>query len=156
MDFHPGRRSWGGMRLFLTAIGWMTLVAPTGGADDPGARAVHQQQIQRQQQQDALQLRMQQQLRAVQNPQQDAAQNQALERLQADQRQRQQELHYRQGIEPPVVQPPDDEGTRQAKAAVERQKAQQQGQELLRRSDAKPQKKQAGFTGSTQLNPSLE
>ena len=129
------------MRLFLAAIGWMAAAVTAWGADDPGARAVHQQQIQRQQQQEALQLRMQQQQRAVQHPPQDAAQKQALERLQADQRQRQQELHYRQSIEPPVVQPTDDEGTRRAKEAVERQKAQQQGQELLRSSDAHLQKK---------------
>ena len=129
------------MRLFLAAIGWMAAAVTAWGADDPGARAVHQQQIQRQQQQEALQLRMQQQQRAVQHPPQDAAQKRALERLQADQRQRQQELHYRQGIEPPVVQPTDDEGTRRAKEAVERQKAQQQGQELLRRSDTHLQKK---------------
>jgi hypothetical protein len=129
------------MRLFLAAIGWMAVAVPAWGADDPGARAVHQQQIQRQQQQDALQLRMQQQQRAVQHPPQDTAQKQALERLQADQRQRQQELHYRQSIEPPVVQPTDDEGTRRAKEAAERQKAEQQGQELLRRSDTHLQKK---------------
>ena len=129
------------MRLFLAAIGWMAAAVTAWGAEDPGARAVHQQQIQRQQQQEALQLRMQQQQRAVQHPPQDAAQKQALERLQVDQRQRQQELHYRQSIEPPVVQATDDEGTRRAKEAVERQKAQQQGQELLRRSDSQLQKK---------------
>lgn len=129
------------MRLFLTAIGWMALAVPAWGADDPGARALQQQQIQRQQQQDALQLRMQQQHRAAQNPPRDARQKQAQERLEVEQRQRQQALHYRHGVEPATAQPSDDDGARRAKEGMERQKAQQQGQEFLRRSEVELQKK---------------
>lgn len=120
----------------------MLLPAVTAwGAEDPGARALQQNQLQRQQQQEALQLRMQQQQRATQNPPRDARQKQELEKLQADQRQRQQELHYRQGIEAPTAQPTDDAGTRRAKEEMERRKAQLQGQEELRRSEAEQRKK---------------
>jgi hypothetical protein len=126
--------------LFLAVV-MMTVGVAARGAEDPGARAVQQNQLQRQQQQEALQLRMQQQQRATQNPPQDARQKQDLEKLQAEQRQRQQELHYRQGIEPSTAQPSDDAGTRRAKEELERRKARQQAEEQLQRSDAELQKK---------------
>ena len=110
-----------------------------GGAEDPGARALQQHQLQRQQQQDALQLRMQQQQSATQAPPADARQQQAGKQLEIDQQQRQQELHYRQGIEPSTAQPVDDEGTRRAKARLELQKAQRESSRQLQRFDAEAQ-----------------
>ncbi len=100
------------------------LVAPVWGAEDPGARALQQQLLLRQQQQEALQLRMQQQHIAPSAPA-DARQRLLLEQLQMEQRQRQAQQHYRQAIEPPTAQPSDDEGTRRAKAEMELQKARQ-------------------------------
>ena len=120
-------------------IGWIALATAAWGADDPGARALQQHQLQRQQQQDALQLRMQQQQRSVQEPPAGAKQQQALDPLQINQRQQQQELHYRQGMEPTGAQPSDDEGTRGAKAQMELQKAQQQSQQQLRRFESELQ-----------------
>ncbi|MGH8641750.1 MAG: hypothetical protein ACRET6_08555 [Burkholderiales bacterium] len=110
-----------------------------GGAEDPGARALQQHQLQRQQQQDAVQLRMQQQQRSTQAPPADARQQQAGKQLEIDQQQRQQELHYRQGIEPPSAQPADDEGTRRAKAQLDLQKAQRESSRQLQRFDAETQ-----------------
>ena len=107
------------------AIACAMLVTPAWGAEDPGARVLQQHQLQRQQQQEALQLRMQQQQHGVQSAPADARQRQALEQLQLEQRQRQDQLHYRQAIEPSTAQPSDDEGTRRAKAEMERQRAQQ-------------------------------
>jgi hypothetical protein len=122
---------------------WLLVIigcaAPALGADDPGARALQQHQLQRQQQQDALQLHMQQQQRATQSPPTDLRQQQQARQLEIDQQQRQQELHYRQGIEPSTAQPSDDEGTRRAKASTELQKAQQQGGRQLQRFDAETQ-----------------
>lgn len=129
-----------GAAALLAAVSGLALGAGAGGAEDPGARALQQQQIQRQQQQDALQLRMQQQQRAVQGAPQGAKEKQALEKLTIEQRQRQQELHYRQGVEPPTAQPSDDPATRRAKETLERDKARQQGRELLQRSDAELKK----------------
>ena len=106
------------------------------GADDPGTQALQQHQLQRQQQQDALQLRMQQQQGSVQNPPANARQQQANRQLETDQHQRQQELHYRQGVEPVSVQPSEDEGTRRANAQMDLQKAQQQSQQQLRRFES--------------------
>jgi len=106
------------------------------GADDPGTRALQQNQLQRQQQQDALQLRMQQQQGSVQNPPVNARQQQAIRQLETDQQLRQQELHYRQGIEPVSAQPSEGEDTRRAKAQMDLQKAQQQSQQQLRRFES--------------------
>jgi len=111
------------------------------GADDPGTRALQQHQLQRQQQQDALQLRMQQQQGSVQNPPADARQQQAIRQLEADQQQRQQELHYRQGIEPATAQPSDDAGTRSAKAQLEQDRAIEQGQRQLLRYESETQQR---------------
>jgi hypothetical protein len=107
------------------AIACAMLVAPAWGAEDPGARVLQQHQLERQQQQEALQLRMQQQQKGVQAAPADARQRQALEQQQLEQRQRLDQQHYRQAIEPPTAQPSDDEGTRRAKAEMERQKARQ-------------------------------
>ena len=123
------------------ATGWAALLiaaaltAPAWGAEDPGARALQQNQLQRQQQQDALQLRMQQQ-NATQNRPADARRQPAPEQLQIDQRQQQQQLHYRQAIEPGTAQPSDDEAGRRAKAQMELNKAQEQSQQQLRRFES--------------------
>ena len=109
------------------------------GADDPGIRALQQNQLQRQQQQDALQLRMQQQQGSVQNLPVNARQQQAIRQLETDQQLRQQELHYRQGIEPVSAQPSEGEDTRRAKAQMDLQKAQQQSQQQLRRFESEMQ-----------------
>lgn len=127
------------MKWLTVSAGWLTLVGASWSADDPGARAVQQQLLQRQQQQEALQLRMQQQQRAVQSPPADARQNQAREKMQIEQQQQQQALHYRQGIEPQPAQPADDEGTRRAKAEMERLRAQRESQEQARRFEREMQ-----------------
>lgn len=121
---------------WVLAAGALPVGNAACAAEDPGARAVQQNQLQRQQQQDALQLRMQQHQRATQGPPRDPKQKQELETLQAGQRQRQQELHYRHSIEPTAAHPADDAGTRRAKEEMERRKAQRRGQEQLRRLDA--------------------
>ena len=123
------------------ATGWAALLAaaaltaPAWGAEDPGARALQQNQLQRQQQQDALQLRMQQQ-NAIPTPPADVRRQPALEPSQIDQRQQQQQLHYRQAIEPGTAQPSDDEAGRRAKAQMELNKAQAQSQQQLRRFES--------------------
>ena len=124
------------IRLRRAAAGCCLLLANCGvwAADDP-ARALQQHQLQRRQQEDALQLRMQQQQRAARVAPADARQKEALEKLHAGQRERQQELHYRQEIEQPAVQPGDDEVTRRAKAELERSKARQESQGQLRRME---------------------
>ena len=124
------RVAMGGVALAVAQLAW--------GAEDPGARALQQHQLQRQQQDDALQLRMQQQQRAVQSPPAGARQKQVLEKLQTDRQQQQQALHYRQSIAPPVAQPTDDEGTRGAKAEMERLRAQQQSQQQARQLEREP------------------
>ena len=122
-------------------VGGALLVIPAWGAEDPGARALQQHQLQRQQQLDALQLRMQQQQSSVQAAPVDARQKQAVEQLQINQRQEQQQLHYRQGIEPAAAQPSDDVATRGARQQVELDKARQQGQQQLRRFESQLQEK---------------
>jgi len=97
--------------------------------------------LQRQQQQDALQLRMQQQQRSVQESPADPRRQQAVEQLQINQQQQQQELHYRQGIEPASAQPFEGEGSRGAKAQMELDRAQQQSQQQLRRFESELQAK---------------
>jgi hypothetical protein len=79
---------------------------------------------------------MQQQQSSTQFPPQDVRQRQSTEQLQIEQRQRQDALHYRQTIEPTTSQTSDDTGTRQAKENLERRKAQEQGDALLRRSES--------------------
>jgi len=121
----------------LIAIAFAALVPAAWGAEDPGAGALLQQQLLRQQQQEALQLRMQQYQR-IQSAPADAQQTRSLEQLQAEQRQRQEQLHYRQAIEPATAQPSDDEGTRRVKAQMERKKASQESQLQIRQSDQEP------------------
>jgi hypothetical protein len=121
-------------------IGCVAFAIPAWGADDPAARALQQHQLQRQQQQDALQLRMQQQQHAVQSPPADSQQLQAMKQLEIDQQQRQQDLHYRQSIEPSATHPSDDEGSRRAKVQIEQERAQQQSQQQLRSFDAESQR----------------
>jgi len=128
-------------KVLMTFIGWAALAAAAWGADDLGGRALQQQQLQRQHQQEALQLRMQQQQRSVQDPPADARQQQAFEQLKIDQQRQQQQLHYRQGIEPVSAQPSEGEGTRRGKAQMELQKAQQQSQQQLRRFESELQVK---------------
>ena len=135
-----------GSRFGAPAAWWLTvtlsgIAAVALGADDPGTRALLQQQLQRQQQQESLQLRLQQQQRSLQEPPPDARHQQTLEQLQINQQQQQQQLHYRQGIEPVSAQPSEGEGTSRAKAQMELQKAQQQSQQQLRRFESELQVK---------------
>ena len=148
--FHSkGRKSQSAYCVLLQrapAAGWLAValsgMAPAAlGADDPGARALQQHQLQRQQQQDALQLRMQQHQRRLHNPPADARQQQALGQMEADQQQRQQELQYRQGIEPATAQPSDDAGTRHAKAQLEEERAREQSQRQLLRFESEAQRR---------------
>ena len=128
------RRSW-----LAAALTFMSIMA--GAADGPGVRALQQQQLQRQQQQESLQLRMQQQQSATQSPPQDAWQRQTLEQLQRDQARRQQELHDRQSAEAAAPRPAEDAATRRAKDEVQKLQTKDQGESLLRRSEAEQQKK---------------
>lgn len=111
------------------------------GADEPGARALQEHQIMRQQQQETLHLRMQQQQRSLQSPPAGARESEELERLQINQEQRQQQLHYRLDIEPPTAHPDDDAGARRAKAGLERQRAQRQSEQQLHRFDSELQQR---------------
>jgi hypothetical protein len=139
--------------LVALAVG-ASLATAAGGAEDPSVRALQQHQLQRQQQQEALQLRMLQQQRAAQHPpsdlrpqqatdlqqvEQQQRQEQAAERLRIDQQQRQQQLHYRQGIEPGTAQPSDDGAQRRARAEMELRKARESSQQQLRRFESEPQ-----------------
>lgn len=110
-------------------------VGPIRAAEDPGARALEQHQMMRQQQQDTLQLRMLQQQRAVETPPAGGRERRELERLQINQEQRQQQLHYRQNIEPATAHPADDAGAARAKGDLERQKAKRAGEVQIRRFD---------------------
>jgi hypothetical protein len=107
--------------------------AGAGAADDHAARAVQLHQVQRQQQEDALQLRMRQQQQATRLAPADARRKQALDRLHAGQRARQQALHDRQVTGAQGAVPADDEATRAAKAGMELRKAQDESQRLLQR-----------------------
>ncbi|MBI3069047.1 MAG: hypothetical protein HYY79_09300 [Betaproteobacteria bacterium] len=78
---------------------------------------------------------MKQYERSIQTPPADARQQQAIRQLEIEQRQRLQELHYRQSVEAPSALPAEDEGTRRAKAQIEQQRAQQQSEQQLRRFD---------------------
>src|SRR5688572_14299240 len=123
-----------GLQLLAGAV-CACLAGMVAGAEDPGAKAFQQNQQQRQQQQDALQLRMQQQQRATQVPPAGVRQQQSGRQLEIEQQQRQQELHYRQSVEPSTAQPSDDDGTRRAKAQLEQQKAQRESERQLQRFD---------------------
>ena len=148
------------MRGLTAFLAGAALVAAAQGAEDPAVRAMQQHQLQRQQQQEALQLRMLQQQWGAQNPPADAQRQQAtdlqqadqqqrrqraIEQLQIDQQQRQQQLHYRQGIEPSAAQPTEDAAGQQNKAQMELRKAQEQSQQQLRR-----------FESESQVNPAAD
>lgn len=122
----------GGAVLIAFQLAW--------SAEDPGARALQQHQLQRQQQEEATQLRQLQQQRAAQSPPSGVREQQALEKLQIDQQQRQQALHYRQSIEHQAMPPADDEGTRRAKAELELLRARQQSQQQARQFDRELQR----------------
>jgi len=77
-----------------------------------------------------------QQQNATQNRPADARRQPAPEQLHIDQRQQQQQLHYRQAVEPGTAQPSDDEAGRRAKAQMELNKAQEQSQQQLRRFES--------------------
>jgi len=77
-----------------------------------------------------------QQQNAIPTPPADVRRQPALEPSQIDQRQQQQQLHYRQAIEPGTAQPSDDEAGRRAKAQMELNKAQAQSQQQLRRFES--------------------
>jgi hypothetical protein len=102
----------------------------------------------RQQQQETLQLRMQQQQRSLQSPPAGAREGAEFQRLQINQKQRQQQLHYRQNIERPTAHPDDDAGARHAKGELERQRAQRQSEQQLRRFDS--ELRQRGESGRTE------
>jgi hypothetical protein len=126
------------IQIFMV-LGFSLAPAAVLGGDDAGVRGVQQNQSQRQQQQDVLQLRMLQQQRALQSAPAGTGERQSREQLQREQLQRQQQLHYRQVIEPAPA--PDDAGTRRAKAEMARQQAQQESERQLQRLDDALQQK---------------
>src|SRR5262245_19505698 len=135
-----GPRRGGGLRLQFRRAGllyasMMMLVWTSAAiaADDAALKALQQNQLGRQQQQDQLQLKMQQYQRNVQNPPADAQQRQSMQQLELSQQLRQQQLHQQQQRELRIRSEPvtDDEGTRRAKAQIEQQRAQQQSRRQL-------------------------
>jgi hypothetical protein len=128
-----------GRCLICASVLGLALGAAGGWAgEDAGTRALQQHQLQRQQQQDVLQLQMRQQHRAVQSPPADSRQKQSLGQMHREQRQHQQALHYRQAIEPPATQPSDDRGTRAAKEAIRGLNARQESQQEMQRPGRGP------------------
>jgi hypothetical protein len=128
----PGLCAFGAM-LIAIQLAW--------GAEDPGARALQQHQLRRQQQEEATQLRQLQQQRAAQSASAGVREQQALQKLKIDQQQRQQELHYRQSVGLPSARGGDDEGTRRAKAEMELLRAREQSQQQLRQFERELQNK---------------
>ena len=128
-------------RFYISVLaGLAALSAVTAdGAEDPAGRALHEQQLMRQQQQDTLRLRMQQHNRNLQSPPSGAKERQARERSQIEQRQRQEQLHYRQDIQPPSAHSGDDADVQRAKAQMDRQRAQEESDRQLRRFDFEQQ-----------------
>lgn len=121
---------------YLIVAGLAVLFAGTAeSAEDPGARALQQNQLMRQQQQNTLQLRMQQEQSRVQSPPAGARGRHQVQQLETQQEQRQRELQYRQNINPPTAHSADDPGVARAKADLERGKAQRKGEAQLRRFD---------------------
>lgn len=158
-EANPSRRTRAPVR-GLTVVAIAALAAAAWGAEEPAVRALQQHQLQRQQQQDALQLRMRQQQSGAQNLPAEAQQQVtdllqieqrqrqlgATDRLRIEQRQRQQQLHDRQGIEPSTAQPSEDEAGRRTKSQMELQKAREAGQQQLRRFESELQPKPAAGT----------
>lgn len=118
----------------ITAL--VLLEARAAGTDDPGERAVQQQQLGRQQQQEQLQLRMQQQQRTVQSPPLGARQQQSVRDAEIGSQREQQQLHYRQQIASPLAQPTDDAATRRARTQMELDRARREGEAQLQRFDS--------------------
>ena len=111
-------------------------VTPARGADGPDGGGLQQHQLMRQQQQDGLQLRMLQQQRALEAPPAGSRERQDLERLQINQQQRQQDLQYRQRIEPSMVRPGVESGVSSVVADQQPAKAQERGASQLQRFDS--------------------
>jgi len=146
--------TWAFRRFVASLVSWQFMVLPVlAGASmavmgagaapvgqEPGARGLQEQQLMRQQQQDALRLRMQQQNRSLQSPPSGAQQRQTRERMQIEQRQRQEQLHYRQETRPPTPHAGDDAGVQRAKAQMDSQRAKEEGDQQLRRFDSELQK----------------
>jgi len=128
--FLAGLVSWQFNILTLAAVA-VLCAEPTRAAEEPGV--LHEQQLMRQQQQDALRLRMQQQHRSLQSPPSGAQERQAREQLQIEQRQRQEQLHYRQEIRPSATHAGDDEGVQRAKAQMQQRRAKEEGEQQLQR-----------------------
>lgn len=124
------------------AVAMLVLLAgPAFGAEDAAQRALQQNQLGRQQQQDQLQLKMQQYQRNTQTPPADARQRQAIEQLELNQQLRQQQLHQQQQreLQARPESPADDEGTRRAKAQIEQQRARQESRRQLQQFDRERQ-----------------
>jgi hypothetical protein len=123
----------------------LVMAGPAWSANDPGARAIQQQQLQRQQQQDQLQLEMQQSQRNLTNPPGDARQRQEIEQLELDQALRQQQLQTNQqrALQGRPEMPWDDRATRDARAQIEQQRARQESQQQLQQFDQELQSKAA-------------
>lgn len=120
-------------------IGCVAPVALVWGAEDPGARALQGHQMMRQQQQETLRLHMQQQQRSLQSLPAGTREGEELQRLQINHEQRQQQLHYRQNIEPPTVHPNDDAGARQLQRFdSELQQRVESGREEKARGEIRP------------------
>ena len=126
-----------GRYLRFTAAVFLALAEAAGGADDPAARALQQNQLLRQQQQDQMQLRMQQYQHSAQNPPADARQGQVLEQLELDQALRQQQLQMeqRRALQTRPDVPSEDAGTRAAKAQIDQARARQESQRQLQQFD---------------------
>ena len=89
----------------------------------------------RQQQQDVLKLKMLQQQRAIQSAPGGHRERQDLERLQIKQQQRQQDLQYRQQIEPSQAYPERESGVSRIVVEHGPRKAREQGAAQLQRFD---------------------
>ena len=120
---------------FNVLVSAAILAAPASGAEPPAGGAPQQNQMMRQQQQEALQLRMLQEQRSLQSPPGGAQQRQERERLEIDQRQRQQERQYRHAIEPPTIRPGEDAGVERARSQRDLLDAREQGEAQLGRFD---------------------
>ena len=123
--------SWQFNGLLLAAI----LAVPAHGAEAPAGGALQQNQLMRQQQQEALQLRMLQEQRSLQSKPGGVRQRQDRERLEIDQRQRQDARHYRQSIEASPARTGEEAGVEPARVQHDRLKAREEGAAQLGRFD---------------------
>ena len=131
--------------LFRSILLLAVFTVPAWGAEDATQRALQQNQLYRQQQQDQLQLKMQQYQSGARNPAPDARSRQAIERLEIDQALRQQQLQLQQQRElqrrPDV--PGDDEGVRRAKAQIDQDRTRRDGQRQLQQFERELQQVKA-------------